>query len=121
MESSCCKGDETFRQSPLQHEDSTVLTDFGKFAENLPAGAWIYTTTNLSRAVIYELDRYDLDQLAPDNPFYAKVGNAWYGLVNTAMLDILIETYGENLPGILKDDQGVPNGRLFGIASWSRS
>ena len=95
----------------------TVLTDFGKFAENVPAGVWIYTTTNLSRAVIYELDRYDLDQLAPDNPFYAKVGNAWYGLVNTAMLDILIETYGENLPGILKDDQGAPNGRLFGIAS----
>jgi predicted amidohydrolase YtcJ len=95
----------------------TVLADFEKFMGGVSPGQWVYTTTQLNRPVIYELTRYDLDKFSPDNPFYAKVGNAWFGLVNTPMLEIMIETYGENLPGILKDEQGVPTGRLFGIAS----
>ncbi len=95
----------------------TVLADFEKFMGGVSPGQWVYTTTQLNRPVIYELTRYDLDKFSPENPFYAKVGNAWFGLVNTPMLEIMIETYGENLPGILKDEQGVPTGRLFGIAS----
>jgi len=95
----------------------TVLEDFEKFVEGVTPGQWIYTTTGLSQPVIYELTRHDLDKFSPNNPFYAKVGNAWFGLVNTPMLEIMIETYGEDLPGILKDEQGVPTGRLFGIAS----
>ncbi|MEE8160243.1 MAG: amidohydrolase family protein, partial [Acidobacteriota bacterium] len=95
----------------------TVLADFEKFMSGVSPGQWIYTTTQLNQPIIHELTRYDLDKFSPNNPFYAKVGNAWFGLVNTPMLEIMIETYGENLPGILKDEQGVPTGRLFGTAS----
>ena len=95
----------------------TALADFKRFAEEVPPGEWIYTTTGLNETAKNEITRYDLDKLAPDNPFYVKIGNAWFGTANTKMLDMLTETYGEKLPGILRDEQGVPTGQLFGIAS----
>ena len=94
----------------------TALADLTSFAEDIPAGDWIYSTSSGNPVVINELTIEDLDKVSPDNPVWVKIGNAMWGLANTKMLDIVTGIYGEKLPGILKDDQGVPNGRLFGTA-----
>ena len=94
----------------------TALTDLTRFAGGIPAGDWIYTTSSGNPVVINEITVDDLDKVSLDHPLYVKIGNAMWGLANTKLLDIVTETYGEKLPGIVKDDQGVPNGRLFGTA-----
>ena len=93
-----------------------MLADFKRAVDRVPPGDWIFTRTGHSEAAA-EVNRYDLDKLSPDNPTFIKVGNAWFGAVNTKMLDMLLDIYGEKLPGVLRDEQGVPTGRLFGAAS----
>ena len=39
-----------------------------------------------------------------------------WGLANSKMLELVEETYGDNLPGLLRDENGVPDGRLLGAA-----
>ena len=94
----------------------TALADFKRFAETLPPGEWIYTTSMLNPTVMTDLRRTDLDKAVPDHPLYVMIGNAMRGLANTQMLDIITQAYGENLPGIVKDEQGVPTGFMFGAA-----
>ena len=94
----------------------TAQADFKTFAANLPAGEWIYTTSMLNPTVMSELRRTDLDEAVPDHPLYIMIGNAMRGLANTKMLDIIVERYGENLPGIVRDEQGVATGFMFGAA-----
>ena len=94
----------------------TAKADFKRFAENLPPGEWIYTTSMLNPTVMRELRRDDLDEAVPDHPLYIMIGNAMRGLANTKMLDIIVERYGENLPGIVRDEQGVATGFMFGAA-----
>ncbi len=62
------------------------------------------------------LTRFDLDPVTPNNPVFIKIANTIWGIPNTGMLKILVKRYGENLPGILKNQQGLPTGRLFGTA-----
>ena len=94
----------------------TAQADFKRFAEDLPPGEWIYTTSMLNPTVMRELRRDDLDEAVPDHPLYIMIGNAMRGLANTKMLDIIVERYGDNLPGIVRDDQGVATGFMFGAA-----
>ena len=54
------------------------------------------------------LTRFDLDPVTPNNPVFIKIANTIWGISNTGMLKILVKRYGENLPGILKNQQGVP-------------
>ncbi len=93
----------------------TALSDFKRVAESTSPEEWIYTVSG-SNPTLRELTRYDLDQVAPDNPLYVMIGNAMGGLANTKMLDIIMERYGDRIPGILKDEQGVPNGQFYGAA-----
>ncbi len=60
-----------------------------------------------------ELTRNDLDPISPDKPLALSV-RPWLGIANSRAIDILIDTYGEDLPGIERDDQGRPTGRLIG-------
>lgn len=92
----------------------TALADFKRVADTLEPGDWIFTTTRSNATVREKLTRYDLDEVAPDNPLYVRIGNAMWGLANSKMLDIILETYGDRIPGIIRDEQGVPNGRIFG-------
>ena len=69
----------------------TAKADFKRFAEHLPPGEWIYTTSMLNPTVMRELRRDDLDEAVPDHPLYIMIGNAMRGLANTKMLDIIVE------------------------------
>ena len=92
----------------------TALSDFERVARNLPPDFRIYSTSRSNPVVREELDRYDLDRVVPDHPLYVRIGNAMWGLANSKMLEIIEATYGDRLTGVLKDDQGVPTGRIFG-------
>jgi len=92
----------------------TALADFKRVADTVAPGDWIFTTTRSNATVREKLTRYDLDEVAPDNPLYVRIGNGMWGLANSKMMDIILETYGDRIPGIIKDEQGVPNGRIFG-------
>ncbi len=94
-----------------------ALDDFKRVAESVPPGEWLYTTSMLNTTVLEELKREDLDQVVPNNPVYVMIGNAMRGLANSQMLDIIQEKYGDRLPGVLKDEQGVPTGLLFGAGA----
>ncbi len=92
----------------------TALADFALVAKSLSPEEMIYTSSRSNPVVREELTRYDLDEVVPDNPLYVRIGNAMWGLANSKMLEIIEETYGGTLPGISKDDQGIPTGRIFG-------
>ena len=57
--------------------------------------------------------RFDLDQVAPNNPMFLEWTQE--GLVNTKALDLLLERY-PSVAGVRRDGQGVPTGRLKGLA-----
>ena len=94
----------------------TALADFKRVAENLPPGYWIYSTGRLVPTTLYDIKKEDLDQVVPDHPLYVMLGNAMFGLANSKMLDIVVERYGDNLTGLVKDAQGELTGQLLGAA-----
>ncbi len=91
----------------------TAISDFKRVADNTSPQEWIYTVSR-SNPTLRELTRYDLDKAAPDNPLYIMIGNATRGIANTKMLDIVLDLYGDRLPGIVRDEQGIPNGQFVG-------
>ncbi|MDA2935546.1 amidohydrolase family protein [Acidobacteria bacterium AH-259-D05] len=93
-----------------------ALADFKRFAESVPPGEWIYTNTRGNDVALNQITRYDLDEVVPDHPLYVRIGNAMWGIANSKMLDIVTDYYGENLTGLLKDEQGVLTGRISGAA-----
>ena len=84
----------------------TVLADLKTFAENAPPEKWIYTTFGIrpsTNKILKELTRHDLDRVVPENPLAITGFFAW-GVVNTKMLAILQDNYGEKpLSGLVKD------------------
>ncbi len=93
----------------------TVLSDFKRVSERLSPEEWIFTSS-LFNPTARRLTREELDAVAPHNPLYIRFGNGTRGLTNTRMLDIVFERYGHRIPGILKDDKGVPTGYISGAA-----
>ena len=93
----------------------TALSDFKRVAKNVSPDELIYTTFR-GNATSLALTRYDLDEVAPDNLLYVMIGSATQGIANTRMLDKILAMYGDRIPGILKDENGVPNGQIFGAA-----
>jgi len=92
-------------------------------------GEWIVTTlrggglgsedsTKLKLALqrTGELSRFDLDEVAPNNPVYLHWDSSMDALVNTKALEPLLERY-PDLPGVRRDAQGVPTGSLTGVAN----
>jgi hypothetical protein len=92
----------------------TALADFALVAKSLSPGEMIYTSSRSNPVVREEMNRYNLDEVVPDNPVYIRIGNAMWGVANSKMLEIIEETYGGTLPGISRDEQGVPTGQIFG-------
>jgi hypothetical protein len=91
----------------------TALSDFKRVAENISPQEWIHTTFRGNETSL-ALTRYDLDEVAPDNLLYVMIGSGTQGIANTKMLDKVLEIYGDRVPGILRDDNGVPTGQIFG-------
>ena len=96
--------------------EDQALADLAKVVERAAPGQLIFSPTRANPVVMEQLSRFDLDRVAPENPVFIKIGNAIWGVVNTKMLDILVEKYGDDLPGILRDEQGIPTGLIFGTA-----
>ncbi len=96
--------------------ETQALADLAKVVERAAPGQLILSPTRANPVVMEQLSRSDLDRVAPENPVFIKIGNAVWGVVNTKMLDILVEKYGDDLPGILRDEQGTPTGLIFGTA-----
>jgi hypothetical protein len=93
----------------------TALADFALIAKSLSPEEMVYTSSRSDNLIVREeLTRYDLDEVVPDNPLYVRIGNAMWGLANSKMLEIIEETYGGTLPGISRDEQGIPTGQIFG-------
>lgn len=68
-----------------------------------------------------EVTRFDLDQATPNNPVALHWGGGEAGsdsLVNTKALDLLLQRY-PSIAGVHRDGQGVPTGRLSGLANWT--
>jgi predicted amidohydrolase YtcJ len=59
--------------------------------------------------------RQELDAIAPKNPVMVTAGS-FDSVLNTAMLDQLLERLPKTHPHILKDETGEPNGRIYGFA-----
>ncbi len=93
-----------------------AVADLKRIAERVAPGDWIVVSSRGNQVVMRELDRLDLDKIAPDNPLYIRIGNEMWGLVNSKMLDILVQRYGDKLPGIIRNGEGTPTGLLFGTA-----
>ena len=96
--------------------EAQALADLAKVVESVAPGQLIFSPTRANPVVMEQLSRSDLDRVAPENPVFIKIGNAIWGVVNTKMLNILAEKYGDDLPGILRDEQGTPTGLIFGTA-----
>ncbi len=97
----------------------TVVADFKRFAESVAPGEWIFSTVGLTKEVREtwaEISREDLDRASPDHPLFVRIAYGMWGLANTKMLEIVEDIYGDHLPGLLKDEEGIPNGRMFGAA-----
>lgn len=96
---------------------ATALADFKKFSESVPPGEIIIATTYSNDTVRRHLFREDLDQAAPNHPIFIRIGYGIWGVVNSKMLDLLRDMYGEKLlPGVLRNEEGEPTGQLVGAA-----
>ena len=109
--------DQKIRFATVRWESKeTALADFKLVAQNVSPEHWIYTTSGRNPTVLFELTRYDLDKVVPNHPLYVMVGDGMAGLVNSKMLEVANDRYGDTLPGFLKDENGVPDGRILGAA-----
>ena len=63
-----------------------------------------------------EVTRFDLDEVAPNNPVYLHWNSSVEGLASTKALEPLLERY-PDIPGIRRDEDGVPTGSLTGVAN----
>ncbi|MEE2822681.1 MAG: amidohydrolase family protein [Acidobacteriota bacterium] len=93
-----------------------VLADLKRFAESIPSGTWIYTNTRGNDIALNQIERWDLDEVTPNNPVYIRIGNGMWGIADSQMMDIVTGYYGENLIGLVKNEQDILTGRISGAA-----
>ncbi len=88
---------------------------------NKQPGEWIITSPSAGlMGVVVELQkgevtRFDLDSVAPNNPVVLHWSVQSEAIVNTKALEPLLERY-PDIPGVRRDDDGVPTGQLAGLA-----
>jgi len=94
------------------------LTQIQTLAMQKKPGEWISTTPRGgTQGRVHELQtgevtRFDLDKVVPNNPLVITWTPTTEALVNTIALNLLLERY-PNIPGLMRDANGVPNGRLI--------
>ena len=100
------------------------LAQIRTLALNKQPGEWIITSPSAAlMGVVVELQkgevtRFDLDSVAPDNPVVLHWSVQSEAIVNTKALEPLLERY-PDIPGVRRDDNGVPTGQLAGLAIWT--
>lgn len=68
-------------------------------------------------SVAGDLDRHVLDKLVPDRPVRVQHRSGVLWFLNTRALD-LVGAYDEYSPGLERDEQNVPTGRLWRMDTW---
>ena len=103
--------------------ESDFLAQIRTVALKQKPGEWIVTVPTGARGDFWPVEltrgdvtRFELDQAAPNNPLYLHWNAMEEALVNTLALDALLERY-PDIRGVVRDDQGVPTGRLKGLAN----
>lgn len=99
-----------------------ALADLKRAAEAASPGERIYTqyTTDVNADMsrprsLLEFTRFDLDTAVPDNPLFVIIGLVGSsGIANTKLLDVIVKTYGEEVSGYERNEDGVLTGRLSG-------
>ena len=95
------------------YKDKETVIAFVKEIADRTETEWVgLSGGEVDNPVILGLTRDDLDKATTEKPVAIFVGN-WYAVLNSKALDILLSTY-PPLPGVYTDDQGRPNGKLFG-------
>lgn len=92
-----------------------VLRLVGEKAKQLAAGQWISGNQGYHLRFGETLDRWDLDQVAPNNPVYLRQGSGQCAAVNSLALQIAgidASTPNPTSSLILHDSQGEPTGIL---------
>ena len=68
--------------------------------------------------VVYNVTRFDLDTVSPDNPVYIDAGAQQnHQIVNSKALEKLLKRYPNGLGGMVKDDKGRATGFLKAVAA----
>ena len=82
-----------------------------------PPGEWIRTSTIRNDVTITQLNRWKLDTVSPENPVLLKISPS-ESVLNSLALEEMFQTgiINSNSIGVQKDDQGRPNGQLWGLA-----
>jgi predicted amidohydrolase YtcJ len=93
-----------------------ALDDLRKIVASSQPDELIYAGSRGNPVVLKEVHRKDLDAISANQRVYIGIGNEMWGIVNTKMLEWIVEEYGEKLPGIIRDSSGEPTGLLFGTA-----
>ncbi len=100
------------------------LAQIRTLALNKQPGEWIITSpaSGLMGLVVElqkgEVTRFDLDKAAPNNPVVLHWSVQSEAIVNTKALEPLLERY-PDIPGVRRDGNEVPTGRLAGLAIWT--
>ena len=102
-------------REPEVHGKADLLRVVGERAQQLNKGEWISGNQGFHLLPGETLDRWDLDQVAPDNPVYLRQGSGQYSVVNSLALQIA--GIDANMPNpessmILHDSRGEPTGVL---------
>ncbi len=94
-----------------------VLQDIRNIVQRTdPLTPWVLINTKiggLNHPVAKQVTRQDLDLISPDRPLFLST-DAMEGIVNSQVVDMLVSTYGDNLPGLIKGEDGQPNGQVIG-------
>jgi predicted amidohydrolase YtcJ len=100
---------------PRVQSKADLLQVIGEYATRLKPGDWISGNQGFHLQVGETLDRWDLDQVAPNNPVYLRHGSGQYAVVNSPALQIAgIDAGTPNPPSsvIAHNSQGEPTGVL---------
>ncbi|NUR98529.1 MAG: amidohydrolase [Kribbellaceae bacterium] len=106
---------------PLASMDE-VLDVIGRHCKSLPAGQWVRGMGFHASQIREQRNptRYELDEVAPENPFFLLDASCHAGYANSSALDAV--GIGPHSPqpwggDIEKDDRGVPTGVLLEAAA----
>lgn len=104
--------------TPVGPPDVTDLPQLEAALRAAPGTGWL-RGTGYHESVAGDLDRHRLDALVPGRPVRVQHRSGAMWMFNSAAITILRLEAGAP-PGVERDAEGVPTGRLYGLDEWLR-